>query len=56
MWLSWGDPKLPMISSYLSVLGIKVYDLTGGGLESGQMYICSLDHSYGGLQQKSPIL
>ena len=31
-----GDPKL---SSYLSVLGIKVYNLTGMGLESGQRYV-----------------
>ena len=34
-----GDPNFSMFSSYLSVLGIKVYNLTGVGLESGQRYI-----------------
>jgi len=34
-----GDPKFSMFSSYLSVLGIKVYNLAGVGLESGQRYV-----------------
>ena len=34
-----GDPEFFMFSSYLSVLGIKVYNLTGVGLESGQRYV-----------------
>ena len=35
-----GDPKLSMFSSYLAtVLGMKLYELAGVGLESGQMYL-----------------
>ena len=34
-----GDPKFSMFSSYLSVLGIKVYYLTVVGLQSGQRYV-----------------
>ena len=39
-----GDPKF---SSYLSVLGIKVYNLTGVGLESGQRYVCKMSEFLG---------
>ena len=39
-----GDPKFSMFSSYLNVLGIKVYNLTGVVLESGQryVYVCTM--------------